>query len=126
MKTNIIYGDKEIVIEENNKIICIGYDQIDYISTNRPYLEIITTEKRTVLCEQSLSEMQKKLPPCFFRCNRSFIVNLLHICLFQKEKNRYYFYISYTNKKFKIAAKSTKAFKRQLIATKNQMIKNEH
>jgi hypothetical protein len=40
MKSKITYCDKEIIIDETNKTVCLEYSQIAYFSTYKPYVQI--------------------------------------------------------------------------------------
>jgi DNA-binding LytR/AlgR family response regulator len=71
------------------------------------------------LCDESLSELEKKLPLFFFRCNRAFIINLLYVTLYQKEKNSFNIYLSFSTKKVRISIKNKDTFKIRLIEIKS-------
>jgi DNA-binding LytR/AlgR family response regulator len=110
MKTRIIFCDKELIIEEKSKGTCLNYNQIIDISTNKPYVVISTLEKRQIYLEISLLELEKQLPPFFFRCNQSSIINLLFVNLYETKKKNYILY-TVLGKNFTVSPKNKKNFK---------------
>jgi len=119
MKSKITYCDKELIIEDPHKIICMGYDQIALISTNKPYLQITTIDRKTIIFDGLIAELKKNLPDFFFCCNRSILVNLLYVTTFEKICNKYQIHITVLDKTINIASEYNDLFKRKLIEIKN-------
>lgn len=75
----VIFYEKEIVIQDKSSTISILYCNIIGIYTDRPYAIITTFQHKSFHVLTSLSKIQKQLPPFFFRCSQSTIVNMLYI-----------------------------------------------
>lgn len=74
-----IYDKHSILIEVNNEILKVYTSDIIYIEIfNRTI--IIHTSRGKITCEGTLNQISKKLPPQkFFRCHKSYLVNLDYI-----------------------------------------------
>jgi DNA-binding LytR/AlgR family response regulator len=110
MKSRIIFCDREMIIEEKAGGIFLDYRRIIDFSTDKPYIKVSTIDKKYIHLETTLSELETQLPPFFFRCNQSAIVNLLLVTMYRLDKRKYIlstsleknFYVSPPNKsKFK-------------------------
>ena len=74
-------------LAEHEKRLCITYDrktdfvplsQITYIEARKQYVEIHTDDE-VYRMKSSLTEIEVRLDEFFFKCQRSFIVNLRHV-----------------------------------------------
>ena len=76
-KENIITD--HIFIKANNKFFRVNFSEILYIQGMKDYLKIYTTEYK-LITHQTMSEMEKTLPPKqFIRVHKSYIVAAAHI-----------------------------------------------
>ncbi|MCR9063457.1 MAG: LytTR family transcriptional regulator DNA-binding domain-containing protein [Cytophagales bacterium] len=68
-----------VFIRDNEKMIKLAIDEIEYIEAERNYCRIYTTTKEHLVVI-TMKEMESKLPSHpFVRIHRSYIVNLTHI-----------------------------------------------
>ena len=75
----IRFCEKEIIICEKTKIVCLPHSDILFITTDCPYLVIMTTDNQKIYVKLSLSSLARKLPLVFFQCSQSVVVNLYFI-----------------------------------------------
>ncbi|MDR0697799.1 MAG: LytTR family transcriptional regulator DNA-binding domain-containing protein [Tannerella sp.] len=85
-------------------MICLEYNQIVDITTNRPYVTITLSDDQKVLINLSLLALSKNLPVIFFQCNHSSIVNLLHVSSYYKE-GRFFYLHTKLGKQFRVSPK---------------------
>ena len=125
MKSNILFGDQELFIEERTKGICLSYRQIVDFSTDKPYIKVSTTDNKSLYLETTLAELETHLPLFFFRCNQSTIVNLLLVSAYRKDKRKYILSTS-LSKEFSVSPQNINLFKEVLTFYKtNQFISND-
>ncbi|WP_167956137.1 LytR/AlgR family response regulator transcription factor [Anaerosporobacter faecicola] len=67
-----------MIIHNDNRYYKIAYDSIQYLEAFGHYVEIHTTNG-TYQMRAGISQMEAKLPKHFFRCHRSYIVNVNEI-----------------------------------------------
>ena len=74
-------------LNKNERQICISFDRqmeflplskITYIEAQKQYV-VVHTEKQEYRMKASLADTEKELDEYFFKCQRSFIVNLRHV-----------------------------------------------
>ena len=114
MKSKILFNDREILIEERSRGICLSYSKITDFSTDKPYIRISTTDKKIIYLDTTLTELETQLPPFFFRCNQSSIVNLLLITTYRLNKRKYILSIG-LEKEFSVSTQNRKKFKEILF-----------
>ncbi len=80
-----IYRDREelsirdrLLIKQGDELIILRYSQIMYIEAKDKYI-IVHFRKGSISYRDTLKTLERKLPPCFVRCHRSIIVNLLFV-----------------------------------------------
>lgn len=72
-------GTEKIVIYDNEEYHVFPAEEILYIEAQRKETHIVTA-RTTVISRKSLDQWESQLKPQgFFRCHRSFIVNLKHV-----------------------------------------------
>jgi DNA-binding LytR/AlgR family response regulator len=90
MKTDITLERQSVKIETREREYFYSYDEIAYIICERPYSEIYCIKggetKKYLVCI-SLSKIEIDLPPIFFRCNQSTIINIRFLKSFDKKNN---------------------------------------
>ncbi|MCK8523632.1 LytTR family DNA-binding domain-containing protein [Aquimarina sp. D1M17] len=64
---------KTIFVKSDKKIIKLNTDHISHIEAYGNYIKIYTD--RMILTPQTLTEFSEKLPECFLRIHKSFVVN---------------------------------------------------
>lgn len=62
-------------IRTGDRIILLKYENIIYLEAQDKYVFIHTTEGQKHLTDQSLSALSEKLPPQFYRIQKSYIIN---------------------------------------------------
>ena len=75
--------DKSIMIP--HKKLKIALNQLIYIHAEDKYLNLITLERNHVI-RGKMYAIIEELPDLFFRCHRSYIVNMEHIHFYQSGK----------------------------------------
>lgn len=75
---NLAKTEKRLCVTFDRQVDYVPLSQITYIEAQKQYVEIHTTENCCRM-KSSLSEMESKLDEYFFKCQRSFIVNLRYI-----------------------------------------------
>ncbi len=77
--TTLYFLQNELIITDVSGLLSIPYIDIVSVYCDRPYLSIRTTYNRHFMIQQSLSNFIKNLPYFFCQCNRSVLVNMLHV-----------------------------------------------
>jgi two-component system LytT family response regulator len=62
-------------IKTGDRITLLKYENIAYLEAQDKYVFIFTTEGQKHLTDQSLTALSEKLPPHFYRIQKSFIIN---------------------------------------------------
>lgn len=62
-------------VKTGDRIILLKYENIAYFEAQDKYVFIFTTEGQKHLTDQSLTLLSEKLPPQFYRIQKSFIIN---------------------------------------------------
>lgn len=75
---NIVKSEKQLCINFDHQTEYVPLNQICYIEAQKQYIAIHTTDK-IYRMKASLSDTEKLLDEYFFRCQRSFLVNLRYI-----------------------------------------------
>lgn len=101
-------------IKTGTKSILIRVDNILYITSDGPYLEIFTTEKKHVLTD-SLKNIIKQLPDNFKRIHKSTIVNLEAVKSLNSRGNGDYDVILTDNTKLRLSRTYAKPLKGKLL-----------
>lgn len=104
-----------IFIREANKLIAIDQSEIQYITANTPYVDIIT-EQRRFLHSSSLRDMQKVLGTNFIRVHKSSIVNIEFIQSLVSRQNGDYDLIMKDGCKIRASRNYVAALKAKLIS----------
>lgn len=119
MKQNILFYDREMIIEERNRIICLEYNRIVDITTDRPYSVITLSDNKSVSISLSLSTLNENLPAIFSQCNHSSIVNLLHVHSYYKKERIFYLHTK-SGKQFRVSPKYKHDFFKKIHFAKSQ------
>lgn len=75
-----------ITVKKGDKLIFIKLDEVTHFEADEKYVTVYTN-KENHLIEQSLAQLETKLPDCFIRVHRSVIVNKNQIVEVQKYFN---------------------------------------
>ena len=70
--------ESRIAVQRNGRTVLIDPGDIVYVSASRGYSYLKLTDDR-VLTSYSLAELERRLGRRFFRCHRSYLVNLRHV-----------------------------------------------
>jgi DNA-binding LytR/AlgR family response regulator len=124
MKSKILFCDREMIIEEKNKGICLNYCQIIDFSADKPYIKVSTIDKKSIYLETSLAELETQLPSFFFRCNRSAIVNLLLVTMYRFDKKKYIL-SAILGKEFPVSLHNKNQFKEILFFYKTHNFRSD-
>ena len=124
MKSKILFNDREMLIEERCKGICLNYRKIIDFTTDKPYIRVSATDKKIIYLDTTLSELEAQLPPFFFRCNQSSIVNLLLITAYRLYKRKYVLSTCF-DKEFSVSTQNREKFKELLFFFKTHNFNSE-
>ena len=80
-------------IKTGDRINLIRFENICYMEANDKYVFIHTTDGQKHLTDQSLSTLEEKLPPQFYRIQKSFIINKERIKEMHRHFNSRYLFI---------------------------------
>lgn len=75
-----------LTIRTGDRIMLVRYENIIYLEAQDKYVFIFTTDGQKHLTDQSLTALSEKLPPEFFRIQKSYIINKERI----KEMHRHF------------------------------------
>ncbi|MEZ4687056.1 MAG: LytTR family DNA-binding domain-containing protein [Bacteroidia bacterium] len=67
-----------VVLKADKVLHRLAYEQILYAEAMGDYSKIFTTEGRLVV-KETLGALLQRLPESFFRCHRSYLVNMAHV-----------------------------------------------
>lgn len=71
---------QRVLIDNGKKFVNICVNTIIYLKADRDYTWIHTTDNRSFLSNNGISQIEKKLDPSLFiRIHRSYIVNIAHV-----------------------------------------------
>ena len=121
MKDNVIkYYQQKMSIIDSSSIYYLKYCEIYCIFYIKPYTFILTIHNKEILLNYSLSKLTENLPKFFLSCNKSTIVNILHVRSLYKKNNSYYILL-YNEKKYKVSRRKVQMMKEMLIQAGNNI-----
>lgn len=82
--TNLVKLEKRICVTYDRRTDFIPISHILYVEAQKQYV-LIHTEKKIYRMKGSLVEMEKELDEFFYKCQRSFLINLQYVVRIQKE-----------------------------------------
>ena len=85
----------------------------------------LPVQRKKIYLEISLLELEKQLPLFFFRCNRSSIVNLLFVNIYETKKKNYILH-TVSGKKFPVSLRNRKTFKSKFLYLKQHDFYSEN
>lgn len=121
-KENILFGGRELIVEDLNKVTCLYYYDILDVVAEAPYIAITTIENKKIYLDFTLSQLIKDLPCIFFQCNRSAIVNLIHVSLYEKKGSSLFLHVI-SEKKYKISLRRKSLFFERLHYVKTHFFR---
>jgi two-component system LytT family response regulator len=80
-------------IRTGDRIILLRYEQIAFLEAQDKYVHIYTMEGQKHLTDQTLSALAEKLPPQFFRIQKSYLINKEKIKEMHRHFNGRYLFI---------------------------------
>ncbi len=80
-------------IKTGDRIILLRYENIAYLEAQDKYVFVYTTDGQKHLTDQSLSTLCEKLPPQFYRIQKSYIINKDKIREMHRHFNSRYLFI---------------------------------
>ena len=75
---NLGKNEKQLAISFDRQTVLVPLSKITYIEAQKQYV-IVYTDKQEYRMKASLADTEKELDEYFFKCQRSFIVNLRHV-----------------------------------------------
>lgn len=84
-----------LAVRTGDRIILLKYENIAYLEAQDKYVFIYTTEGQKHLTDQSLTALKEKLPPQFYRIQKSFIINKEKIKEMHRHFNGRYLFVMY-------------------------------
>ncbi len=101
-----------ILIYDHDVLKPIKYDEIAYCRANDKNVEIFTRTNKFIF-ENSIGKLEELLnQPCFFRCHRSYIINLKHINLIEPIERSYLIKLNGFDELIPISRSNVMEFKR--------------
>jgi len=64
-----------LLVRSERKNTIILFDNIEYIESLGNYIKIFTSSDKTIVSKEKISSIVERLPECFLRIHRSYIVN---------------------------------------------------
>ncbi len=87
---NIQFDSDRIAITGHSCMHMLNYEDIVYIMTDRPYIIIVTkNKKKHYLLQSSIKQIISMLPYFFCICNQSTIINTNYLIGYQKIENEF-------------------------------------
>ncbi|TYA74208.1 LytR/AlgR family response regulator transcription factor [Seonamhaeicola marinus] len=87
-----------ITVKKGDKIVFVKLNNISHFEATEKYVTLYTNSSSEII-EQSLTQLEKKLPDNFLRVHRSFLVNTDYVTEFQKYfNNRYIINLNNSNR----------------------------
>lgn len=80
-------------IRTGDRIILLRYEQIAYLEAEDKYVFVFTTEGNKYITDQSLTSLEEKLPPQFYRIQKSYIINKDRIREMHRHFNGRYLFV---------------------------------
>jgi two-component system LytT family response regulator len=80
-------------IKTGDRIILIRFENISYLEAQDKYVFVFTTDGQKHLTDQTLSILENKLPPGFYRIQKSYIINKERIREMHKHFNGRFLFI---------------------------------
>ena len=82
-----------LTIKTGDRIILLRFENIVYLEAQDKYVFVYTTDGQKHLTDQSLSSLSEKLPPQFYRIQKSYIINKEKIKEMHRHFNGRYLFI---------------------------------
>ncbi|MET0391879.1 MAG: LytTR family DNA-binding domain-containing protein, partial [Chitinophagaceae bacterium] len=80
-------------IKTGDRIILLRYEQIAYLEAQDKYVFVFTTEGNKYITDQTLLQLEEKLPSQFYRIQKSYIINKDRIREMHRHFNGRYLFI---------------------------------
>jgi DNA-binding LytR/AlgR family response regulator len=109
-KNEIVFHNEALIIEENSHIVSIMYKDIASIVCDAPYLKISTIDGKKRFIYYCLEDLADSLPSSFVLCNRSAIINLIHVDSLQCKMSKWFFILK-TGKHIPVARRKKQEIK---------------
>ncbi|GAA3642359.1 LytR/AlgR family response regulator transcription factor [Flavivirga jejuensis] len=95
-----------VTVKKGDKIVFVKLEDISHFEATEKYVTLYTN-KGNELVEQSLTQLENKLPENFLRVHRSFLINTVYVKDFQKYFNNRYIISLHNHKKTVITSGRT-------------------
>lgn len=82
-----------IAVKTGDRIILLRYENISHLEAEDKYVFIYTTDGQKHLTDQTLTILEEKLPPQFYRIQKSYIINKDKIKEMHKHFNGRYLFV---------------------------------
>ena len=82
-----------LTIKSGDRIILLRFENISYLEADDKYVLVFTIDGQKYLTDQSLSALIEKLPPQFYRIQKSYIINKDKIKEMHRHFNGRYLFI---------------------------------
>lgn len=71
-------AEGHILLKADKELHRLSYEQLFYMEAMGDYAKVFTSQGRLVV-KETLRALEQRLPESFFRCHRSYIVNMEHV-----------------------------------------------
>jgi len=82
-----------LTIKSGDRIILLRFEDISYLEADDKYVFVYNTDGQKYLTDQSLSALTEKLPPQFYRIQKSYIINKDRVKEMHRHFNGRYLFI---------------------------------
>ena len=82
-----------LTIKSGDRIILLRFDNISYLEADDKYVLVFTMDGQKYLTDQSLAALKEKLPPQFYRIQKSYIINKEKVKEMHRHFNGRYLFI---------------------------------
>lgn len=113
-KSEISYLSSRMVIEDAGSVYAFDYREIYCIVYRNSYTVICTANKEKMIT-YSLTKLQENLPPIFFSCNKSTLVNLSYVKSIEYNKNNSVLELC-NNTQFNVSRRKRKELKLMMVS----------
>jgi two-component system response regulator LytT len=84
-ESNLIIKDS-LFVKEKKGMLRVPFNDLVFVKSSHVYLELHTKNNSKYVVRSNIQDFMQKLPPFFYRCHRSFIVNLNFLSQIETEQ----------------------------------------
>ena len=109
----------ELVVIQRFRVLVIQYNEIIYITVDRPYIVVVQHGKKIYIEDDSIKRFARNLPNQFCICNQSTIINLEYLSVYQKVVDEFWVYLC-SGIEFKVSRRCKTLLKEKIVLLKKR------